>query len=167
MDKRSYRDSLIGIMRSFRKLHLFKLVPELNHGEIMIIGTIAPGGCRREMLDDDKGMKVSDIVKATKAPAPAISRALSSLEEKGLIERTADRSDRRNTLVSLTEKGIQMNEHVISTFDEYMDGVFGRLDDKEIEKGLEAIGKLLSAAQTELEERTGNVKMKGGKGTDA
>ena len=133
----------------------------------MIIGTIAPGGCGRKASADDKGMKVSDIVKATKAPAPAVSRALSSLEEKGLIERAADRSDRRNTLVSLTEKGIQMNEHVISAFDEYMDGIFGRLDDKDIEIGLEAIEKLLGAAQAELEERTRNVKMKGGEGADA
>ena len=56
-------------------------------------------------LPEMKGVKVSDLAKAVRMTMPGVSRALAGLEEKGIIERRIDKSDRRNTLVFLTEDG--------------------------------------------------------------
>lgn len=47
----------------------------------------------------------SELAAKTKTLPPAVSRTLRGLEEKGYVERSVDKKDRRNTYISLTEKG--------------------------------------------------------------
>ena len=54
---------------------------------------------------------------------PAVSQILNSLEEKGLIERKMDRNDRRVVYASLTPKGNQLLEDVMSCFSKFMDRI--------------------------------------------
>ena len=48
----------------------------------------------------------------TRTLPPAVSRTLRGLEEKGYVERSADKKDRRNTYISLTEQGWKKGEEV-------------------------------------------------------
>ena len=50
-------------------------------------------------------MLASDIAKRLGITAPAVSKMLRSMEEKGYVERRVDEKDRRNTRVSITPDG--------------------------------------------------------------
>lgn len=54
------------------------------------------------------GIYVSELAGALRVSSPAVSRALRPLEARGLIERHADRADRRSTCLLLTDAG----EHI-------------------------------------------------------
>lgn len=48
-----------------------------------------------------------------------VSRAIAGLEGKGLIERTANREDMRETFVALTDKGLEIYREVASQAQEF------------------------------------------------
>ena len=52
----------------------------------------------------------TEIVNATKFPAPTVSQMLKRLEALGLVERSLDKSDLRRYRFDLTEKGRQAGE---------------------------------------------------------
>lgn len=52
----------------------------------------------------------TEIVNATKFPAPTVSQMLKRLEALGLVERSLDKSDLRRYRFDLTEKGRQADE---------------------------------------------------------
>ena len=57
--------------------------------------------------DDENyyGIKTSDLTKNLCITKPATSKALNSLEEKGYIQRSSNKTDRRVVYVKLTEEG--------------------------------------------------------------
>lgn len=54
---------------------------------------------------------------------PSLTRILQKLSEKGLIERTPDRMDRRKQVVSITEKGAAVIEDNLATSIAIMDRI--------------------------------------------
>lgn len=67
----------------------------------------------------DHTVHVSDITKELRISAPSVTKILNGLELKGLITRETDKTNRRNTIVFVTEKGVfvkKQNDLVISEF---------------------------------------------------
>jgi DNA-binding MarR family transcriptional regulator len=62
-------------------------------------------------------MTAKEIAEAATLDAPATTVALNDLEDRGLIVREADPTNRRSKLVSLTEKG----REVVASIDEVDD----------------------------------------------
>ena len=64
-------------------------------------------------------VRVSDLTKALNITAPSVTKTLSALENKGLITREVEKKNRRNTLVFITEKGVEVkseNDKIVSDF---------------------------------------------------
>jgi DNA-binding MarR family transcriptional regulator len=57
-----------------------------------------------------------EIVRYTGRPKNSVSRAVTSLEERGFLRRHADASDRRSSKLSLTARGRRLFEHVAARF---------------------------------------------------
>ncbi|MGN1382382.1 MAG: MarR family winged helix-turn-helix transcriptional regulator [Eubacterium sp.] len=95
----------------FHKVRMYELVPDLNRGEMMVMGGTARLQCR----DPEHKVRMSDLLAVSRMTAPGLSRILRGLEKKGLMERTQDPNDRRVTLISFTEKGIEkwQGDHAI------------------------------------------------------
>jgi DNA-binding MarR family transcriptional regulator len=58
-----------------------------------------------KMLICHKEMRVSDLAAKVELDASTVSRQIKQLEDKGLVERTADPADGRASLVRLTSQG--------------------------------------------------------------
>lgn len=143
----------------FRKLNIGFMLPDIPRIEVHILMGI------EKCVEKNNGekVKVSYVVETTKMPAPAVSRALKSLEEKELIVRTVDCKDRRNTFVEVTPRGIDMLDEVNRTMKEFGDAVFERLGEDDMKALTDAMEKLLEIAEEEVEKR-GYKKSKGKEG---
>ena len=62
----------------------------------------------------------SELAARERIQRPTATRVLALLEERGLVERTADPSDRRSSLVSATEAGDALLESVRDRKDLYL-----------------------------------------------
>ena len=61
----------------------------------------------------EMGTNQSDIAKACLMDRSGVSRAFKDFEEKGLIEREIDESNKRAYTITLTKKGIETSEFLI------------------------------------------------------
>ena len=130
------------------RLNLSGVIPEMCHAEIVIMKTIA--SCEEKNENPQKGVKVSAIVNELCIAPPAVSRTMNSLEEKGFIERTVNKSDRRNTLVSLTEEGWKKHYDIRRRVDAFMSRIFSRVGEEKVQAVVESINEIYDAARTEL-----------------
>ena len=159
-------------MHNFHKIKFWSLVPELNTSEHMIIFALfrCEAGKCGELSDDFdiklsamKGVKVSSLAKAVRMTMPGVSRLLAGLEEKGIIERRIDMSDRRNTLVFLTEDGYKKIRGYKKRTDKYFETVFERFGEDKIAGIIDLISELAEIAQEELQkELIGSESMQDG-----
>lgn len=142
---------------NFHKLNLSFLYPKMSHGEMVTLKVIADfeEGCGNRFGEDvvpcKAGVNISQIVNEMCVAPPAVSRTLNSLEEKGLIERKVNKSDRRNTLVELTELGRKANQEATQAVDNYMTRIMERVDDDEIQKVIQSVNRIYEIAKEELE----------------
>jgi DNA-binding MarR family transcriptional regulator len=102
----------------FKRLHwAHSPVPDLTHGEIMVLSSIRKHG---EATPD--GIRVSDISTMLRVASPTITQQINSLEARGYVERRMDTEDRRAVRVLLTEKG---EAAVKIAWDSFMDSFNG------------------------------------------
>ncbi len=139
------------IMTSFRKLNISSMLPEISHGDFSILKVIHC--CRENCSPERQGVKVSDVVKRTMLPAPAVSRSLRTLEEKELVVRTVDREDRRNTFVEITPAGDALLREIEEIMTSFADAVFGNLGEETIRKLNSYLQEFLEAARKEIDKR--------------
>jgi len=112
-----------------RLRHLGKLstsvapVKELSRGAFFCMGAIC-----HDVLDQfhQEGVYVWELAERTHVHPPAVSRTLRELEEKGLIERSIDPSDRRNVKVRPTSKGLAFCERAEAK----MEAMLSRVENK-------------------------------------
>ena len=70
---------------------------------------------------------VSELVQRMRRLGPAVSRDLRTLEQEGLIERTADPADRRKIFVQITPEGERCRKMCEDTLLDYAQGVINRI----------------------------------------
>lgn len=76
--------------------------------------------------------------------AAAMTNRLGRLEDKGLIARTTDPTNRRSVLVSLTDDGLSVIEHVAPLHAAAEGELLGALDEKELGQLAGLLEKLLA-----------------------
>ena len=76
----------------------------------------------------EMGTNQSDIAKACLMDRSGVSRAFKDFEEKGLIEREIDESNKRAYKITLTQKGIETSEFLIQKEKEWDDMICDELD---------------------------------------
>ena len=79
-------------------------------------------------LYHEMGTNQSDIAKACLMDRSGVSRAFKDFEEKGLIERQIDESNKRAYKITLTKKGIETSEFLIAKEKEWDDMICEELD---------------------------------------
>ena len=134
------------IMTSFRKLNISTMLPYTNHGDSGILKMIDYCSERSR----GKSVKVSTVVRCKNVPAPAVSRSLRSLEQKGYIIRSVDRNDRRNTYVEVTDEGYAVLRETDAIMNDFADAVFGRMGDENMKKLNSFLREFLDTAEKEV-----------------
>lgn len=149
-----------SVIQQFRKLDMGNLIDELSHSEFMILGMVSHKGaphpevCLSMKTESDKKMDitVSDLAAKLFISSPAVSRMLGNLEERGLIERYTQKSDRRNKYLRLTAYGNQVcsdNEKRIKLF---FDEVVIRMGEEDMNRLSSLLNRLHQVTEEVMDE---------------
>lgn len=99
---------------------------------------------------EDGMLTVSELAAKTHTKPSAVSRSLKILEERGLIERTVNRDDRRNTYVTVSEKGKDEWKRMEAVCLEFARSVLSRMDEREIENLISYVNHFAAIAEEEI-----------------
>ena len=89
------------------------------------------------------GIRQKDLAEAAGINASSASEVVSRLEDDGYLVRVIDESDKRATLLKLTEMGAVRAEEIRSERDSFLDDLFGRLTEVEKQTLSDLLDKLL------------------------
>ena len=142
-------EKLFRAVHQFKKLNVSDLVPGLSSSEFSVMGAILQMG-------ENGKITSSELAAKTKTLPPAVSRTLRGLEEKGYVERSVDKKDRRNTYISLTEKGWKKGEEVRDRMQDFGCSVMSQLKEEEWEKYKEEHSDLIKIYK-ELNENSNTI----------
>ena len=142
-------DTLHAAMFRMSRLNLTNVIPDMCQGDIVILKTIA--GFVENAKEAENGVTVSAIVNELHIAPPAVSRAMNSLEEKGLILRSVNKSDRRNTLVTLTDLGWERQKENEEKIDAFMGKIFARVGEEKVEAIITYMNEIYEATREELD----------------
>ncbi len=90
---------------------------------------------------------LKDIARRELVSAPNLCAAFRKLESDGLVSRTVDENDRRNTWYSVTERGAQVASESMDRFRSSIEQMFSGLskeDEAELTVALKTMNKILS-----------------------
>lgn len=90
----SLRSTVTRLVRQLRKQNVSS---DFSNAELLTMG----------LLDQHGKLLPSELAEMERISAQAISQILNRLEEVHCVNRVVDEADKRKTVVSLTEKGIQ------------------------------------------------------------
>ena len=127
------RSSIINTFHAFSMLNFSSVLENISQSEFFVMAAVE----KLSSYGDNNLGKVSSIAKNLHVSSPAISRTLTSLENKGYVVRCIDINNRRNTGVMLTEEG----HDVLAKEYEKVNDVFGEVIDS---MGEEKIDLLIS-----------------------
>ncbi|MBS1646124.1 MAG: MarR family transcriptional regulator [Bacteroidetes bacterium] len=105
-------------------------------------------------VDSHEGSFASDIAPALGMESTSLSRIISSLEEKKIIIRKNDKTDKRKILITLTKKGKEQKElakNIVRNFNQLAEIKLGK---QRVEDFFSTIDEIVSIA----EERTKQLK---------
>lgn len=132
----------------FRKLNLSVLYPKLSSGEIVLLKFLKE---RSKEPEHANGTNVSEIACQMCMAPPAISRMLNAMEEKELILRTVNKSDRRNMLVQMTDRGRKMQQEAELVLTEFMEKIEAQVGKEKVAQVIETMNQMYECSKTELE----------------
>jgi DNA-binding MarR family transcriptional regulator len=85
----------VSLLRVARRLRAEKSDAELSDGQFSVLAVLDRGG----------PLTARALAEYERVQPPSMTRTLVGLEERGLIRRTGDPADRRQSIVQLTETG--------------------------------------------------------------
>lgn len=134
---------------SFRKLKISALLPEISHGDFKTMAIIQ---CLNQK-NGNNGVKISDVAANRDIAVPAVSRTLKTLEERGLIVRSVDKKDRRNTYVQLTAKGEKFLAECHTIMHELFTAIMVRMGEEKANILIQGLKELYVIAEDEIGKR--------------
>jgi DNA-binding MarR family transcriptional regulator len=95
-------------------------------------------------LNFNDGCTQLTLANLTHLKAPTVSVTLQKMEREGYVIRKPNKDDLRQTLVYITEKGKQYNEHVCKTIKSIDNEIFEGVSEEEQKKLSDVLQKVLS-----------------------
>ncbi|HOM73145.1 MAG TPA: MarR family winged helix-turn-helix transcriptional regulator [Armatimonadota bacterium] len=94
---------------------------------------------------------VGDMAQGLDISHPAAVKLVSRLGKKGLVERNPSETDRRVSIVGLTQQGEQLIRKVLTHRTEFLSKALNRIDQSELETVMRGLESLLAAVLTDRE----------------
>lgn len=142
------QEQLITAQHRSMKMHRDLCFTSLRKSEFVMLEII-----ERENGNREQGVLASDIAKRLRITAPAVSKMLRSMEEKGYVERRVDEKDRRNTRVSITPDGKEAEQQVRRQMQEFITGVIERLGEERTKELIHLMNRYTEIMQEENQNR--------------
>lgn len=136
------------MMHRFRQLHVPERLGLLPRSEHLVLEVL----CAHEQKDAGQpALSSACIARRLKVTAPAISRTIRQLRERGLIDVTADPNDRRGTCIRLTPDGRRMLDSDRTRIQELMQRAMERLEPGELDRFFATFDRLCDSITCELD----------------
>jgi DNA-binding MarR family transcriptional regulator len=119
---------------------LMRLLHAIRRGQRMRFGDRDLSGPRIRLLAavaEARPVRMGDLADRLGLTARTITTLVDALEQDGLVERQADPTDRRATLIDMTPMGHRYNDHISSGLSDMAEQIVGPL-------GAEERGQLLN-----------------------
>lgn len=139
-------EELFKAMHQFHKLRLGDIMPDISGADFWAMRNIMDKG-------EDGKITISELAKKTRVLPSAISRTLKRLEEKGYVERTVNKNDRRNTYVEITDRGREVAQEVREIMRDYGEAVLSKFDEEELSMLISYLNNIYDIAKKEIEVR--------------
>lgn len=107
-----------------------------------------------EILHKEGALKIRDIIDRVLSTGGNMTVVIKNLEKNGLINREADKRDRRATLVSLSKKGLNLISKVSPEYQEFIGSYLNRVTKKD----KEAFLKLSQTIRDTIQEATQKIE---------
>lgn len=140
-------------MHQFHRVRIGDLFPERTQGDCVTLLAIN----RFYQEKKDEMLTVSELAEKTHVKPSAVSRTLKNLEEQGLVERTINKSDRRNTYVTVTEHGREECEKMGHIMCDFAEAVLARMEEEDLTKLIDYMNELNQVATEEIEIRKAKI----------
>lgn len=106
--------------------------PGMGRERILVILSDHPEGMRQKALAEEAGINASTT-----------SEMITKLEDTGYVIRTADESDKRATVLKLTDMGAARAEEIRGEREAFMEGFFSKLTEDEKQTLSDLLDKLM------------------------
>lgn len=90
-------------------------------------------------LDVDESITLSQLSQRTSRDSSNITALVDFLEERGIVRRVPDKSDRRVIRLELTEEGKHIRSDTIESHEEFIKSMFADIPDEKIHKFIEVL----------------------------
>lgn len=135
--------------KCFNQRHFTKLMGDFNFTDYYVIAAIHEHG------ENSKNPKVavSDLKKNTSIVnmgVTALSRSLKDLEDRKLVKRYKDDTDKRKTFVELSDRGESIYLEKKEIFKSFWERVFNRFGEEHTEKLIKELNSLSDIVNDEL-----------------
>lgn len=141
MQQNQYKDFFDSITK-IKKLFHNKKNQEFHPGMLMTMKIIYKDCLSNKEDENYYGMKTSELTKDLCITKPATSKMLNVLEEKGYIERTSSKNDRRVVYVRLTEEGEVFLKEENKKFEKFTHKVIDKMGEEDTQNLIRLFGKL-------------------------
>lgn len=133
MTEQEICEQFLKVMRRMEKVGDDLFSDKLTNNEFIALCILEE---EQKKQKEGTGIYVSMLAAGMKSSSPAVSRLLRTMEEKGFVERSVDKNDRRNTFVCITEQGKRVHSEKIGWMGEiFMDTIH--------QIGFEKMGEML------------------------
>ena len=139
-------EELFKAMYQFHKLRIGEMMPNVSGADFWAMNNIVNNS-------EDGKITISELAKKTNVLPSAISRTIRGLEDKGYVERTINKNDRRNTYVEMTDRGIEVMQEVKETMHNFGEAVLSKLDEDELSQLVAYLNNIYDIAKKEIEIR--------------
>lgn len=141
---KNYKKEFYETMLEFRRMKISSVFPEITPLEHRALKSI-------DLCSElDENVKISQVVAKMEIPAPGVSRIIRHMEEKGLVVRTVDPKDRRNTFVSMTDEGRKVFDRCEGILEELANRVFLRLGEERCDMVLSGLRDFIKYTNEEI-----------------
>lgn len=143
------RLEFLTTIHSLSMLNFSGLLSRTSQSEFLVMGAVL----KLEQLHNSSNYGISNIADSLHVSSPAISRTITSLENKGYVARYTDRLNRRNTNVKLTELGAEVFDAERARLSEFMNSVVERMGEEKLSQLLNLSNELLINVEKEIKSR--------------
>lgn len=147
MSPDTLQEDFIKTANRFGKMRYELMFPDISKREYEMLAVI---GRYMEENSGTVGICVSALAGMLKVSSPAVSRMIGVLEEKGYIGRDADRKDRRNIRVYLTDSGKEIKRQAEERMRRMMSRVVERMGEEQTRHLIELWNRLADIMEEEL-----------------
>ncbi len=103
---------------------------------------------------DEPGVSVSELAALLRIRPPAVSRTIRPLELRGLLKRSEDPQDRRNTRLSLTPEGEAVRAEICARMQRFSAVFAERMSAQELETLVRLLNKTMDIWDEQLRKET-------------